>query len=55
MSCFHYGDEVQIATCRTLEEAKAILAKRQAPGLTADSKDRKTESGRKKPGKDKAS
>ena len=55
MSCFHYGDEVQIATCRTLEEAKAILAKRQAPGLTAESKGRKTESGRKKPGKDKAS
>jgi len=40
---------VQIATCRTLEEAKAILAKRHGPGLTADSKERK------KSGKDKAS
>jgi len=54
MSYFHYGDEVQITTCRTLEEAKTILAKGQALS-TADSKDRKTEPVRKKSRKDKAS
>ena len=36
MSFFHYGPDVHIATCATLEEAKEILDRRQSQPRQCD-------------------